>query len=398
LIDNASIDVGKKGAGDVFIRSGYFELNDSNILANTAELQEGGVVAIYVQDLQLLNNAEIDSRTFGPGKGGDIRIDVANDAILIDSQVFTTTSQGIDPDFKMGDAGHIMLTAKQIKLTNSEINTTTYGTGQGGNIDIIANQQLTLNSNDDNVTSIAASAKGQENIAGHAGRINITAHDVTLQGKNTIIDNNTLGMGQGGSIILDIGHQLQLTQEAKISADSKGTGTAGNIFVNTAHLSLDQSRISTAADNADGGNIIINTHQKLDMNQSAISATVNGGHGNGGNVIIGNPRLFCLVDSQVIANADSGHGGLVLIVRGVEIENQNSIITASSRTGIDGEVKIDMPNVDMNTLPISFLDATTLIKERCAARSGDNVSSFIVVGRGGLASTPDDLQSYFPMQ
>lgn len=394
LQDNASIDVGKQGAGEVFIRSGEFELNNSDMVANTFSNQSNGIIDIDVNELRLLNGSSIDSRTFGLGRGGQIRIRTDGRTILDDSDILTTS---LSSEPLAGNAGDISVTANQLDLINSSISTATAGRGHGGDIQIRVTEGITLTTTRPEVdTAIRASSASRNPQGGNAGRIFITSKSISLTGEKSQIDNSTIGSGQGGNIILKIADRLILRDDAFISADSNGSGNAGSITVSTDTLSMDNGRISTAADKAEGGNIIVSTHHLLDMNNSQISATVSGGSGNGGNLIIGGPRFFRLANSKITANASAGNGGVILIFTGLPVETHGSTVEASSQTGNPGEVRIDSPNVELNTLPIEFLDASMLMKKRCAVRADKQMSSFVWSGRGGLPNAPNDLQSYLP--
>jgi len=321
---------------------------------------------------------------------------VAGKTTLEGGSNIQTTSMSSDPE--AGDAGNIFITSQYLELLNSNISTVTLGAGHGGNITLEVEYHLNLIGSSDFPAAIAASSKPKiEHIdAGDAGRIFIRARNLSLT-NTASIDNSTTGTGQGGSITLDIRDHLYLNNNTSISADSLGLGNAGNIYVNTTTLSMDRGTISTATDNADGGNIIINAHTRFLMNNSFLSATVQGGIGNGGNLAIGSPRFFRLTDSKVIANAIGGQGGNILIITGTPKDLQGSLITASSDTGLEGKVQINnIYNVDLNTLPISFLDANTIIKKHCTAQTNTPSSSFFIKGRGGLPNAPDDLQTYLP--
>ena len=454
LENNSSIDVGKLGAGDIYIHGGQFFLDSSSIIANTeidksvigidvnelhmndadidsrafgpgqggqinisvarkttleggskiqsssmsSDPQAGDAGNIFLTSQELhMNDANIDSRTFGPGQGGQINISVAEKITLEGGSNIQTTSMSSAP--QAGDAGNIFLTSQYLELLNSNINTVTLGPGHGGNITLEVAHYLNLIGSADFPAAIAASSipKIERINAGDAGRIFIRARNLSLT-NTASIDNSSTGTGQGGSIILDIRDNLCLNNTASISADSLGLGNAGNIYVNTTTLSMDRGTISTATDNADGGNIIINVHTRFLMNNSLLSATVQGGIGNGGNLAIGSPRFFSLTDSKVIANASGGQGGNILIITGTPKDLQGSLITASSDTGLEGKVQINnIYNVDLNTLPISFLDANTIIKQHCSPQTDDTPSSnFFIKGRGGLPNAPDDLQTYLP--
>ncbi len=390
-MDNSSIDVGKQGGGDIFIRAGQFDLkNKSDIVANTFDKNNGGVIAIKVNQLSFENGARIDSRTFGAGEGGHVIISVRDQAIISDSDIFTT-SRGSNADNAVeGNAGTIELSARTLTLSNSTISTTTFGNGNGGNINIYVESEIELIDG----AMIQASSESSKSHAGNAGPIFIQAHNLRLSGENSKIDNSTLSAGQGGSITLKINNQLYLADHAVISADSQGSGGAGTITLNANRIEMQQGTISTTASKADGGNIILNVNTLLQISQSRITSTVTSGQGNGGNVAIGNPQTLCLQDSDIVANSTAGNGGLIIIITNNPLLQENSIITASSDTGLDGTVKIDIPNVDITSLPIAFFDANTLIKKRCESRSDGQFNSFVVVGRRGIPNAPDDLQSY----
>lgn len=390
LENNSSIDVGKLGAGDIYIRGGHFFLDKSDISANTEVDQDSGVIGIDVNELHM-NDSDIDSRAFGPGQGGEISIKVAGKTTLEgDSHIRTSSMSTVPP---AGHAGNIFLSSQHLKLLNSTISTTTEGPGKGGNITIEIDHHFNFIGS---TIQASSTSEADDTVAGDAGRIFIRARDLSLSG-SARIDNSTFGVGLGGNISLDITDNLRLNDDAVISADSFGLGNAGNIYVNTTTLAMNNGRISTSAKNADGGNIIINARTRLEMNNSLLSTTVSGGLGNGGNLAIGNPHFFCLTDSQVTANASGGNGGLILIITGAHFDSRGSAISASSDTGLDGEVKVDnIFNVDINTLPINFLDASTLIKQHCTARADTPSSRFFIKGRGGLPNAPDDLQTYIP--
>ena len=387
---NSNVDVGKLGRGDIYIRGGQFFLDDSDISVNTEVDQNSSVIGIDVNELHL-NGSDIDSRAFGPRQGGPISIKVAGKTILEgDSHIRTSSMNTVPP---AGNAGNIFLSSQYLELLNSTISTTTEGPGKGGNITIEVDHHFNLIGS---TIQASSTSEADDIVAGDAGRIFIRARDLSLSG-SARIDNSTFGVGLGGNISLEITDNLRLNDDAIISADSFGLGNAGNIYVHTTALAMNNGRISTSAENADGGNIIINARTRFEMNNSLLSTTVSGGLGNGGNLAIGNPHFFCLTGSQVIANASGGNGGLILIITGAHFDLLGSAISASSDTGLDGEVKVDnIFNVDINTLPINFLDASTLIKQHCTARADTPSSRFFIKGRGGLPNAPDDLQTYMP--
>ena len=61
-------------------------------------------------------------------------------------------------------------------------------------------------------------------------------------------------------------------------------------------------------------------------------------------------------------------------------------------SGIPGTVIVTAPNVDLSgsliTLPDDVLDVATLLRPDCGVRLGGNISSFIMLGSGGMPIAP----------
>jgi large exoprotein involved in heme utilization and adhesion len=95
----------------------------------------------------------------------------------------------------------------------------------------------------------------------------------------------------------------------------------------------------------------------------------------------------------VTANAFGGAGGNILIVADNFLASADSAVSASSEFGVDGQIVIRSPEdtviVGVEALPESFLDVSSLLSERCAARTAAKVGSFVVLGRGGVPPEPD---------
>jgi len=295
-------------------------------------------------------------------------------------------------DIKLNNAnltatsGRINLTAhNSIELNGSNIDT---GKAKTGEIYIRAGEFILDNSH------ILANTI-EEDIA----IIDIEVDNLTLKNKSSI-KSETFGPGNAGTILMNVAQKVILDQQSEISSSSlnKGIGgDAGNIFINANQLELINSSISTNAEAAKGGNIILNVRECFKMNASELSATVKGGIGNGGNLAIGNPSLFNIQDSKIFANASGGDGGFILIISESAISRSNQI-AASSETGRAGDIKIDdIYNIGISSLPIEFVDDDNLlIPQYCLIANDTESSSFVITGRNRLLNAPDDLQTYIP--
>lgn len=134
-------------------------------------------------------------------------------------------------------------------------------------------------------------------------------------------------------------------------------------------------------------------------NNSLISASASG-FANGGNITIETPNGFVIAvlseNSDIIAAAESGEGGAARArATGVfgfrqfrERQTPESDFTASSVLGIDGVVEIDTEEREFDEPEVT--PVTAEIAQGCAVRDGQTQSEFIVTGRGGLPSSPEE--------
>ncbi len=186
---------------------------------------------------------------------------------------------------------------------------------------------------------------------------------------------------------------------------------AGNLDITTNSLLLNQGTISaiTAESGSDpqgSANITLNVSDLLLMrNESLISATALD-EANGGNITINTPFLIALPPegpegSDITANASQGDGGRVNInaigIFGIQFRDRLTPfndITVSSESGLPGVVDINT-SFDVTrglvTLPTDFVDATQLIDRRCTPGDPFRQSSFYITGRGGIPQNPTEM-------
>ena len=134
--------------------------------------------------------------------------------------------------------------------------------------------------------------------------------------------------------------------------------------------------------------------QALDSSITATAGTVSLAGmegGSGGNIFI-DPEFIILGSETVIsANAAIGRGGNIFL-RTDNFFASASPITATGTTA--GTVEIAAPELDLSSaliiLPGSLVDASTQLREQCARRLGQDFSSFLVLGRGGVAPAPNE--------
>jgi large exoprotein involved in heme utilization and adhesion len=188
--------------------------------------------------------------------------------------------------------------------------------------------------------------------------------------------------------------RIELTNnEAAITASSSGSGNAGNIEIHADDTFRSRnSVVSTESILSGGGKIDLSAGQIVELVDSQVTTTVQGGAGDAGNITI-DPRYVVLNNSQVIARAVKGNGGNIDIGADVFIASPTSVVDASSQQGISGTIDIRgvVNNLSglITPLPQGYLSTAALSADRCAGRLREGqVSSFVVAGREGMPLQP----------
>jgi filamentous hemagglutinin family protein len=353
--------------------------------------QAGEVALIAGGAIALSGGAKVTSSTFGAGNGGTVEVIAQGPLSVSDpgSGIIASATGTAS-----GNAGSVTVRAPQITLTTgAEIASTTGGTGAGGSVMVATPGMLALDGAGVANTQIAASATGPQ--SGPGGSVMVQADALTIEG-GAQIASSTAGPGKGGDVNIAVASDIVLPDAGpQITARSTGSGDAGSITVSATRLVMNNgAAISTeaAASTANGGNITLHVRDFLYLTSSEISTSVKGETGNGGNIAI-DPQLVILDHSSIIAQAVEGHGGNITITADQFIPSSDSVVSASSELGISGTIVINGPRVDVNgalvVLSTQLRSRTEVLREACAARAGQPISSLVEAGRGGLPQDPE---------
>jgi filamentous hemagglutinin family protein len=377
-----------EGGGSMILNATNLNISGKlGIFAETQSVAPAGNLTLQPDnnkpnlDILFTDNGFISASTSGSGRGGNINITASeNIQIAGEGKIAVETSS-------VGNAGSINITSQNLNISQgTQITASTTGEGAAGNI-ILNADSLTATEGGTIQTNTASS--------GNAGDITLNIRD-SLNLTASAIEASTApeSTGDGGNIIIDP-IQVTLTEGANISVNSQGQGNGGSLFLSAENLTLDNgSAISAATASGEGGNITLQISELLRLRQnSPISATA-GGTGNGGNITINTDFLVASDKSDITANAFQGRGGNISIAAQGIFLSPDSNITASSELGIEGVVEIDTPENDPSRglveLPETFVDPRQLIAQN-ACRQGAK-SEFLITGRGGLPSSPEQVQ------
>ncbi len=385
---------------------------------------KAGNIVIKAGSVDIVNNADIFSDTNGSGRAGRIEID-ASSVRLVGvtpdvglTQIDSTSSQ---IESGGGHAGDIIINADTLDMRDlAQMSSYTMGSGDAGTIAIRV-KALTMS----NQTKLDSPTSG----SGKGGSLEITADSMLLTDGSSLHVISTSDVAAGGNIRITTG-SLDLINALGIDATAIGRGSGGNITVTArSDIRLMNSHISAGARNR-GGNIRVTAGSQIRLVDSTISA---GGFElddtpvlvqHGGNIrFVGNPLLVYLLDSNLSASAEN-NGGNITVGRGESLVLDHGTINANASVGMGGRVivssdflfsapataadaitatggqfgtpgtvVIEATQVDLSgvllALPASLLGAESQLREWCGVRLPGEISSFVVLGRGGTPIEPD---------
>ncbi len=339
----STFTTGVGSAGDINIKAGNILVTDGgSIVSSSLVFGSSGKINVTSSGLIELTGTDsfgrpslIFSSTFSQGAGGDILI-VTPDTLIV------------------SDGAGILSGPGQITL--SDKTTKQIATGKGGNIDIRAIKQILIS---DGVLLA-------DSIISTSGNINIETKKIDIKNGAIFVSSS-----QGLAGTLNIVANSFILDSSTISAETSLSGA--NIFldiIDTLILKNESKITAAASNNADGGNIKINTSILLvlppvDFNGSDIVAQAD--KGRGGNIVINSKGVFGIAQGKAIDG------------------NQTNDIDASSQFGQSGQVQINTttdPNQGLVELPATVIDPSTLVAQNPCKRASS--SEFTRSGRGGL--------------
>ena len=379
LEQQAYISSTGESGGNVFIRAGEFMMDNSTIYSRTLGLQDGGVVDIQADNIKLDNFSKIRGGTENLGDGTDIQLS-ASESIHISNHSPLNTYAGNMQNInqQLGDAGHISLQAKDIENNrdyslNGDFSTNTHGTGRGGDLSMIAENNLDIvdtyikvatwgdNEQTGDSGNIYLSAKNL-NVKqgsslgtgsygnGNAGQLKVEAQKIYLGGLsgyfNTLLVTRSGGQGNSGDIIIQA-DKLLLEDGAYLSSNNYREGNSGNIDIQLT------------------GDLIVRGASAADGRATGIFSRVEGG-GKAGNTHIqaqavrlekgGRIDTGSIVTRLTSSNQDAGNITLdakKVILSGVNpygetYEGFGSVISARSQgehAGSAGKIQINADSV-----------------------------------------------------
>ncbi|MCP6759926.1 MAG: filamentous hemagglutinin N-terminal domain-containing protein [Fischerella sp. CENA71] len=390
---------------------------DNSILFNTVlqnTRNNTGNIELNTQNFFLTNGGQIVVNTSGLGDAGTININ-AVDSISINGK----SKDGFSGIFSLvgqrgrGNVGDINLNTTNLSLSNGGvIAARTSGQGNGGSININVEASTSIDGDSGIFSQVGSTG------IGNAGNINIKTSSLSVNNGGQI-SASSFGKGNAGSVTITAKDAVSVDGKTKdgqqsntgifSAVNSRAVGNAGGIKIVANSLSLNNGGQISASNlgNGEAGNIQVATTKDIRLdNQASIDAFTTGGQGNidlffRDLILRNNSKITTVAQGLVKAgNTNIDADGFVLLLK-------NSSIDSSAEEGFEGNIRItgtgifvspdsNIGNFDISNsqstltfeAPDVVIDATQQIAQNpCQKGSG---SSFTVIGRGGLPSSPND--------
>ncbi len=397
VISSSTFGLGRAGTVDVtaneIVANGAGRTPFSTGIVTNAEPGSSGIagdVIVRAGNIVLSTNVQISSSTYGLGRAGTVTVigTGGNSAITIDGSgsnngtgIFSNATEGVS-----GPAGQVSVSADSITLRSAgQISSSTSGQGRAGTVDVTAKELVAQGAG---IFSDANSS----NPAGVAGDVTIKADHITLEANGQLSSSST-GAGRGGSVVVLPNDQvpdiLVTGAGAGIRAISDGPQSAGTVQIDANSLTIRaDGQVATEAKTGGGGDISIRAGRLVYLNQGEITTSVAGGTGSGGNIAI-DSQFIVLNHGTIQAKAFGGNGGNIGITASQYFATPDSLVTASSQLGLAGNINIQAPDTNVTgslaELSSNLLVLPNLQRQGCGGVANVAERSSLTVGStGGL--------------
>ncbi len=401
-LSNSSLQATTKGSG----RAGNISIfnakqvdleKESLIVASTMSSGDGGVISINTGTLNVEKSA-IAVGTLGTGKGGNLNIQATQSITLSGASGWSSSRQpqpssppesiplftiAVDSrnESSGGDATNgqpVVIETPHLELNNGAvISLATFGQGQGGNLEIRADNISVTDSNI--VSGTAASGQG--------GNIDIYTNALTLSGEPrellpeflpdrvfSSIELSTIGDGNAGNLRIEpksgTPPTINILDGASISSSSNstsGSGKAGGLIMNAGTVNLNRGTVmAKTVGLGEGGKIRITANQVALDNESEIDVETTGSNKAGSLSITATREVSLNGNSSITASTEGkGEGGAISLTvnsGNLNVNNQSSI--SASTKGEKDAGRLGITANEVNLTDNSLINAATFGKGR----------------------------------
>jgi filamentous hemagglutinin family protein len=385
---------------------GEVTINGSQLIADSGHIELSGVADTGTVGLSLIGSQLQFSFPSNVAKAN---------VLLTDNALVTTSGDG---------GGSIQLIGKQLTIENSRIEAETLGTISGANVRLNASDAVIVSSN--STSGTFEHGLFAEN-SGSGDSLGIIINSINLQvaGASRISTAALLGSsGKGGDLTINAAELVELSGIDSedfslftgLLTDTYGSGTGGNLTVNTGRLFVHHGAQISAATFADatGGTLTINAANSVeligvtpsDSLSSGLFTAVQEGNGQGGDLIVNTNKLIINDGAQIFSGtAAAGNSGNIIInaMKSVNVRGVSPIyqIPGGLFSGTNPDSTGNAGNITINTRQLKVENGANIAVETLGFGKGGVVTinatdSIQLLGQGPLREDPLEINSLIP--
>jgi filamentous hemagglutinin family protein len=342
----------------------------------------GGNLTVETRQLFLQGQTEISSTTFGFGRSGDLTINATDWVQLTGmSGLFANTEA-------KGNGGNLTVNTRQLIVEEgSQISTSTFVSGNAGNLLIRASDSVEVRNRSGIFAQAGEQTKEQGEIfpeTGNGGNLTVETRQLRVQG-GSAISATTSSEGSGGTLtVRGIGSAetagvtpAELVEAigtwtdgspSGVFAITEGKGAGGNIIIDARRVvARDGGQITASTLGAGpGGSIEVRASDSVELSgiartetgeavrteegelvRSGLLARTRGGSGNAGSLNVTTERLTVEGEATLTVSSRLGTGTPAagnLKVTASNIRLDRGTITAETRSGDSGNINLQVSN------------------------------------------------------
>lgn len=238
--------------------SGFNPVSFVSSLISPATFSEGnaGSVTVRTQQLDLMNGGQISSATFAGGNAGNVQVEaqtirMAGNETGLDAQTVIAADGGVLPPVSQirfgfpvltGNSGDLTITTENLRVENNAfISANNLGTGRGGTLAIEANTIFL-----DTGGTITAETR-----SGEGGNIEIAADEGIFLRRESQITTEAGGSGNGGNIGITTDLLVAVPDENSDITANAFEGNGGNIQIDAMNILGLQSQFPASPTTSD---------------------------------------------------------------------------------------------------------------------------------------------------
>ncbi len=228
--------------------------------------------------------------------------------------------------------GDIQIRGHQLDLTQTaRIYADTQGTEAGGEVLVQTTKGVTLNDGSQITAEVLTTGTGS------GGNITIETGRLSLRGDRSWVRTTTFGNGQGGDLTIRASEFVEVVDKSSLVTQAEGAGDAGKLTIATRRLSVQQNAfISTSTYSVgQGGHLSVTALDSVELiDRSGLFTQADQGSGNAGDLTITTRRLTARDVGVVSASSLSMGKAGNLTVNASDIELSGTTANGKNSSGL----------------------------------------------------------------